>query len=118
MSQDDNIPTLTDLIRNGQEPAEQGPDVDLIVNDDDREDITLDLATHQALGTARNGPPEDSPPLSDALGADGELENLDALTEDTGISELLIEEEIRLILDKHMEAAYEEILRLIQHKIR
>ncbi len=120
MSRDDDIPVLTDLIRDGQAPETPGPDVELIADDGlDQEDLTIDLATHESFETApESQPDETAPPLPDALDSSGELENLDELTEDTSISELIVEEEIRLILDKHMEAAYEEILQLIQHKIR
>lgn len=41
----------------------------------------------------------------------------DELTEDANIQELIIDEEIRMILDKHMDKAYEEIIRLLNHKI-
>ena len=120
MSRDNDIPTLTDLIRDGRQPAEPGPDVELIADDGlDQEDLTIDLATHESF---RSSPPDEpepaAPPLPDAINRNGELQNLDELTEDTSISELIVEEEIRLILDKHMEAAYEEILQLIRHKIR
>ena len=37
--------------------------------------------------------------------------------EDANIKELLIDEEIRMILDKHMDNAYNEIIRLLNHKI-
>ncbi len=120
MSRDDDIPVLTDLIRDGQAPETPGPDVELIADDDlEREDLTLDLATHESFEPPSETPPsETAPPLPDALDHDGELKNLDPLAEDSSIGELIVEEEIRLILDKHMEAAYEEILQLIQHKIR
>lgn len=118
MSHDDDIPTLTDLIRNGLHPSDPGPDVELIEDVED-EDMTIDLATHQPLGTTPPPTPaDDTPPLPSALDEQGELDNIDGVSEDSNINELIVEEEIRLILDKHMEAAYEEILRLIQHKIR
>ncbi len=37
--------------------------------------------------------------------------------EDTSIRELIIDEEIRMILDKHMDNAYEEIIHLLKNKI-
>ncbi len=37
--------------------------------------------------------------------------------EDTSVQELIVDEEIRQILDKHMDQAYEEIIRLLSHKI-
>ena len=120
MSQDDDIPVLTDLIRDGREPESPGPDVDLIADEGiDQEDLTIDLAIHQPLG-AESPPPdiETAPPLPNALDEQGELDTIDAIAEDSSIRELIVEEEIRLILDKHMEAAYEEILQLIHRKIR
>ncbi len=121
MSQDDDIPVLTDLIRDGREPETPGPDVDLIADEDiDQEDLTIDLATHQPLGAEPPAPDiETAPPLPDALDDRGELgDTLDETAEESSIRELIVEEEIRLILDKHMEAAYEEILQLIHRKIR
>lgn len=41
----------------------------------------------------------------------------DNLTDDASVRELIIDEEIRMILDKHMDKAYEEIIRLLNHRI-
>lgn len=41
----------------------------------------------------------------------------DELSNDANIRELIIDEEIRMILDKHMDNAYEEIILLLNHKI-
>jgi hypothetical protein len=117
MSRDDDIPVLTDLIRDGNQPATPGPDVELIADDGlDQEDLTIDLATHESFEQDLSQPAP--PTLPDALDEQGELDNLEELTEDTSLKELIVDEEIRLILDKHMEAAYEEILKLLRHKIR
>jgi len=117
MSRDDDIPILTDLIRDGNQPATPGPDVELIADDGlDQEDLTIDLATHESFKPDQ--PPETPPPLPSALDEQGELDSLEELTEDTSLKELIVDEEIRLILDRHMEAAYEEILQLLRHKIR
>lgn len=56
---------------------------------------------------------DDSFPLRDP--ATGELPPLD---DRSNIQELIIDEEIRMILDKHMQDAYEEIIQLISHRIR
>lgn len=118
MNDEDDIPLLDDLIRDGRETATPGPDVDLLAESGDEEDMTIDLATHD-LAAERPAPESEAPvEQPQAIGEDGELESLDPLTEDTSLQELIVEEQIRLILDKHMEAAYEEILQLIQHKIR
>jgi hypothetical protein len=47
-----------------------------------------------------------------------DLENDEHLEDFSSIQELLIEEEVRMILDKHMEKAYEEIIRLIHHQLK
>ncbi len=46
-----------------------------------------------------------------------ELENDEHMEDFFSVQELLIEEEVRMILDKHMENAYEEIIRLIHHRL-
>jgi len=118
MKDEDDIPLLDDLIRDGRETATPGPDVNLLAESGDEEDMTIDLATHDLAAERPASEPETPVELPQAIGEDGELETLDPLVEDSSLQELIVEEQIRLILDKHMEAAYEEILQLIQHKIR
>ena len=46
-----------------------------------------------------------------------ETKDQDDLEQVNSIHELLIDEEIRQILDRHMDEAYEEIIRLVNHRL-
>ena len=102
MSQELQIPLLKDLIKKGealeqmeQDQAEAGA-----------EEIEQEA---EVLQLDQIAPADDIPNLS-----------LDDSIEDSGytsVQELLIEEEVRRILDRHMDHAYEEILHLINHKL-
>ncbi len=108
MKDEDDIPLLNDLIRETTTP---GAD-DLPADNGDDKDMIIDLESDERPTRRR------ADTLPQAIGKDGELDTLDPLAGDSSLRELIVEEQIRLILDKHMEAAYEEILQLIQHKIR
>jgi hypothetical protein len=101
MSKELQIPLLKELISRGEpEPG------DLLIEADDEPQI--DPPGHSANHDDISRPePVD---LS-------ELENDESLEDFSSIQELVIEEEVRTILDKHMENAYEEIIRLIHHRL-
>jgi hypothetical protein len=102
MSQELQIPLLHELISRGETDAS---DLHFTASDHDQIDIVDE--THDPDDISRPEPVTLS-----------ELENDDFLGEDfNSVQELLIEEEVRMILDKHMENAYEEIIRLIHHHI-
>ena len=103
MSDDPNIPLLHDLIQKGEvQDHNDNPlhnsfneNDNFIIEDDDELNDPHIEATEKASST----------PVKDDL------------TDNVSIQELLIDEEIRMILDKHMDNAYEEIIRLLSHKI-
>ncbi len=102
MSKEFQIPLLKELIARGE--AQTG---DLEISTADDHQIEL---------------PHNSPEHFDISGPEpidlAELENDDHLDDFSSVQELLIEEEVRMILDKHMENAYEEIIRLIHHHLK
>ena len=105
MSKDLQIPLLHDLIEKGpnvvsddlpEYPTNEHHDLEIAADE-----IAGDTETQEAVDTdTTEQPVEDS--------GDGSFNS---------IQELLIEEEIRIILDKHMDHAYEEIIHLINHKL-
>jgi hypothetical protein len=103
MSKELDIPLLRDLISSGiadsheeNEASLKHEDIDLEIPEDD----LFAETSREASAISRQEPEEE-----------------DHIEDYGSVQELLIEEEIRLILDKHMEAAYEEIIRLINHKL-
>lgn len=101
MSNETQIPLLMELISRGE------PDVgDLHIDTSDEQQIDITLDDTDQFDISRPEPV-----------ALSELENDDQLEAFSSIQELMIEEEIRMILDKHMENAYEEIIRLVQHRL-
>jgi hypothetical protein len=102
MSKELQIPLLRELISRGK--SEDG-DLEISTADDDQIEIPHDPPDHFDISK-----PE---PIDLA-----ELENDDNMEDFSSLQELLIEEEVRMILDKHMENAYEEIIRLIHHHIK
>jgi hypothetical protein len=101
MSQDQQIPLLHELISRGES---ENRDLQFSASDNEQIDITEETYD----------PDDISRPEPVAL---AELENDDLPDDFTSVQELLIEEEVRMILDKHMENAYEEIIRLVHHHI-
>lgn len=101
MIDESKIPLLQDLIAPGQlEPEPDQPQLSADQNN------SIEIDDDQADETA--GP----------IGAEEDGGgSTDELEQDTSIKELIIDEEIRMILDKHMDRAYEEIIRLLSHKI-
>jgi hypothetical protein len=96
MNDDDlKIPLLDDLVSAGQVNEEQQTSL----TDDENIAVEIDAYEEQNQSAA------------------GHSDQHDELTDDASVKELLIDEEIRLILDKHMDHAYEEIIRLLNHKI-
>ncbi len=100
MNDEMNIPVLDDLVSKGQEE---------------------ESAAHNQLSFDENSTleiEEDTPSPETYVPEDMDMSsNSDELSEDASLQELLIDEEIRMILDKHMDRAYEEIIRLLNHKI-
>ena len=105
MSQELQIPLLTDLIaKGGVTDPEPGADVDYPASEN-----------HELQYEA-----DDEDPVvhaSETLDRETNRQDHNEDADYHSVQELLIEEEIRLILDKHMDQAYEEIIRLINHRI-
>jgi len=100
MIDESKIPLLEDLVSKGQmetddDPAMSGPDEDLDISTEE-EEITEDIQPSETTAIEHKK---------------------DELEDDASLRELIIDEEIRMILDKHMDKAYEEIIRLLNHKI-
>jgi hypothetical protein len=101
MSKELQIPLLKELISRGD--PETG---DLEIHISEESEIEIPHNTPEHFDISR---PE---PIDLA-----ELENDEHFDNFSSIQELLIEEEVRMILDKHMENAYEEIIRLIHNRL-
>ena len=100
MIDESKIPLLEDLVSKGQmetddDPAMSGPDEDLDISTEE-EEIAEDIQPSETTAIEHKK---------------------DELEDDASLRELIIDEEIRMILDKHMDKAYEEIIRLLNHKI-
>lgn len=102
MSKELQIPLLKELISRGE--PEVG-DLEIHTTDDDQ--IEISYAEPEHIDISKPEPIDLS-----------ELENDDHMEDFSSIQELLIEEEVRMILDKHIENAYEEIIRLVHHHIK
>ena len=100
MSDDTEIPLLEDLVQVGEVEASEENSIHVFDELTDVE-IEIDEPRHE---TTKHDPAK-------ATG------NEEDVSEDANIRELIIDEEIRMILDKHMDNAYEEIIRLLNHKI-
>lgn len=104
MNKDDlEIPLLDDLVSRGQDDA-------------DNEQVELTFDEHMDVVIDQDDEPQDieqSPNVTETIKEMYKDEMLD----EPSVKELIIDEEIRLILDKHMDKAYEEIIRLLNHKI-
>jgi len=100
MNDELNIPVLDDLVSKGQ-------------TDDEVDNHQLSFDENSALEIEQDQPASvgDETPVVEAA------QTTDELSADASLQELLIDEEIRMILDKHMDNAYEEIIRLLNHKI-
>ena len=97
MSDETQIPLLDDLIQKGEV----------------LEDNTASMQAFNESGDLEIEPEEqENLPPSHAQAAEEE-----DLIDDASVRELIIDEEIRMILDKHMDEAYQEIIRLLNHRI-
>ncbi len=96
MSHEPEIPILQDILYRGHPDTEKS-------NSDQSLDENKDFEIEQ------DEPESDSSDQSES--------QTDEIKEVQSIQELLIDEEIRMILDKHMDKAYEEIIRLLNHKL-
>jgi len=141
MSEADNIPLLRELIQRGQHSTDArntGPQADTINDALDKEpkdesvhfhsDDEIEQQYHAALQEIQasqqalelqwedSDDDEDKEPdyQPDQQRDQQPDEQLDPAPD---IRELLIDEEIRMILQRHMDRAYEEIITLISHKV-
>ena len=102
MIDESKIPLLEDLVSRGQLEldSDHAP-----VDNDEHHDIEIEQ-DDEAPANLEADEPATKPERT-----------RDELTDDPSLRELIIDEEIRMILDKHMDKAYEEIVRLLNHKI-
>ncbi len=105
MIDESRIPLLEDLISRGQSHTEPelGAMPELPSDDHQNVEIEQDDLPDEIVATDAD--------------TDSEAGGRDELKADASLRELIIDEEIRMILDKHMDKAYEEIIRLLSHKI-
>jgi hypothetical protein len=127
MNDDSNIPLLEDIIYRGQsnsskEPASLSSDesTGLEIESDDFE---IQPVTKKELTVDTVAEEKDFNELLDIKTLHEERYHETEISgqqfnPEPGIQESHINEEIRQILDKHMKEAYNEIIRLISHKIR
>jgi hypothetical protein len=131
MSTQNTIPLLREVIHRGEVPSDE---IEIIesadgaagivfeqsesehgknsANDHFDEDV-IEQEYHAALQQIQVEQQEiefDTPTSDEWLPAKGET------TPSPGVKELLVEEEIRMILERHMDNAYQDILKLISHK--
>ena len=101
MKDDTQIPVLQDIVHKG--PAKKARLKKKVQSFDENADFEIEAdefdLEYQKIADSVADDNDDGPP------------------QDTSIKELLIDEEIRMILDKHMDNAYAEIIRLLNHKI-
>lgn len=99
------IPLLQDLIQVGETVAEpSGP-----LTEHDGESIEYELPNRSDAKFKTEKEDVEKPVAK--------TRDKDELEEVNSIHELLIDEEIRQILDRHMDEAYEEIIRLVNHRL-
>lgn len=106
-----NIPLLQDLVSKGQpdiNPEQQHLD------SDENQSLEIEQEEMAFNESLQNGtqPGEENALIQPPIPA-----KPDNLSDDASVRELIIDEEIRMILDKHMDNAYEEIIRLLNHRI-
>ena len=132
MSAQNTIPLLREVIQRGQLPDDEIDILNRAAGDiefdvDDRIDALdegaagkhldeehIEQEYHNALQQiqAEQQAIEFDAPTSDELTpAEAEIDSA------PNVQELLIDEEIRMILERHMDKAYQEIIKLISHKI-
>ena len=110
MNDEMNIPLLEDLVYRGQVEAQES-DQKLDSNENQPIEIFAEeMEIEQDL-------PDEITPYDETQNESTQTTAKDELIEHASVKELLIDEEIRIILDKHMDKAYEEIIRLLNHKI-
>ena len=105
MSQELQIPLLTDLIARGG-VTQPEPDAQMDYPASENQELQFDADDEEPVVHA-----------PDALQREAYREDESDGADYHSVQELLIEEEIRLILDKHMDQAYAEIIRLINHRV-
>ncbi len=125
MSDESPIPVLREVIRRGASlPPATEKDVGVTHASDEDMDAANELhgdeierEYHSALREIQASQMEiDLDALPDEIGQSQPPG--DTLDSAPDIQELLIDEEIRSILDRHIDAAYRDILQLINHKIK
>lgn len=106
-----NIPLLQDLVSRGQ--PDTGPYQSQLDTDENLpleiEQEAIEVSEDRSYHIQKSEVTQSGEHLSTIKS--------DQLTEDASVTELIIDEEIRMILDKHMDNAYEEIIRLLNHRI-
>lgn len=105
MNDEIEIPLLQDLIQVGEtvtQPPNHSPE-------DDQAGLEYELP--------KRSDADFKPETEQAEKTPVEIEERDDLEQINSIHELLIDEEIRQILDRHMDEAYEEIIRLVNHRL-
>ncbi len=106
MNNDSQIPVLRDLLFKGHIENEGNQPVHSLDENTDfeieQDDHDIDLKKDHDIAI-------------DELAEDFEDDIVDE--KDPSVQELIIDEEIRMILDKHMDKAYAEIIRLLNNKI-
>lgn len=126
MNDELNIPLLEDLVSRGQlDSDEHQPQMDSNENHEVEfageeihiEDSVAQKVARQEQEFMDNLPDEILPLVDDQPQTQTPVDTRDELSEDASVKELLIDEEIRMILDKHMDKAYDEIIRLLNNKI-
>jgi len=102
MNNEDDIPLLEDLIS----PGQMQPDLEQPALSSDDHD-SLEIPSDDAIIIEGNP----------TRHTDSARTHLDDIKDDANLKELIIDEEIRMILDKHMDNAYDEIIRLLNRRI-
>ena len=100
---DDNIPLLDDLISAGHQHDELAGQT---LGEDENQ--ALEISADEATPTQTADDHADTRPIDD---------HDDDIKDDANLKELIIDEEIRMILDRHMDNAYDEIIRLLNRRI-
>lgn len=127
MSEADNIPLLRELIQRGHNAGDARktslPEETLNVVDKESKDDSVHFHSDDEIEQQYHAALQEIQASQQALelqweeSDDEDKEPNQQLDPAPDIRELLIDEEIRMILQRHMDRAYEEIIRLISHKI-
>ena len=126
MNDELNIPLLEDLVSRGQIDSDENPpqmdsnehhEVEFVEEEIRVEDSVAQKVARQEQEFLENLPDEILPLVDTPPPTQTAADTRDELSDDASVRELLIDEEIRMILDKHMDKAYDEIIRLLNNKI-